>query len=297
MPELNDILQHLQAALGRREGEPLALEGGITNRNYRVRFAGEDYVVRVHGRDTALLGIDREAECRAAEAAAELGIAPAIAASVDGALVTRFLRCRELRPGELAERVDEVAGALRSFHGCGVQLPVSFDVPALLEGYIRLVGERGGDIPPALEEAAHTAARIASVLPAAASCPCHNDLLPGNLLCTLDGRLMLVDWEYAGMGHPYFDLGNLSVNNDLDEAAERRLLAAYHGEPCSPGRLAALKLARILSDAREAAWGVIQASISSLEFDFDGYATKHFQRLRAATAAGDFENWLASAAP
>ncbi len=30
---------------------------------------------------------------------------------------------------------------------------------------------------------------------------------------------MIVDWEYAGMGHPCFDLGNLAVNNDFDEAA------------------------------------------------------------------------------
>ena len=35
---------------------------------------------------------------------------------------------------------------------------------------------------------------------------------------------MIVDWEYAGMGDPWFDLGNLSVNNDFDEADDERLL-------------------------------------------------------------------------
>jgi thiamine kinase-like enzyme len=296
VPELNDILQRLQVALGPREGAPVALDGGITNRNYRVRFAGEDYVVRLHGSETGLLGIDRAAERQAAEAAAELGIAPAIAAGVDGALVTRFLAARELRPGELSARVDELARALHSFHESGVELPVSFDVPALLESYTRVVRERGGTVPPEYGEAAVVAARIARALPPSRPRPCHNDLLPGNLLCTVDGQLMLVDWEYAGMGHPYFDLGNLSVNNELDEDAERRLLAAYHGEPCTRPRLAALKLARLLSDAREAAWGVLQARISSLDFDFDGYAAKHFDRLRAAAQAADFEDWLGSAA-
>ena len=43
--------------------------------------------------------------------------------------------------------------------------------------------------------------------------------------------MLIVDWEYAGMGHPCFDLGNLSVNNDFDEAADERLLRAYYGEP------------------------------------------------------------------
>jgi thiamine kinase-like enzyme len=296
VPELNDILQRLQVSLGRREDEPVPLTGGITNRNYRVRFAAEEYVVRVHGKDTDLLGIDREAECRAAEAAAGLGIAPPIAASIEGALVTRFLRSRELAPGELSQRVGEVALALRSFHESGVELPVGFDVLALLQRYSDLVRARGGELPPAYGDAAAAAARIVGALPPCEPRPCHNDLLPGNLLCTLDGHLMLVDWEYAGMGHPYFDLGNLSVNNDLDEDAERRLLTAYHGEPCSRARLAALKLARILSDAREAAWGVIQGRISSLEFDFDGYAAQHFERLRAAVRAADFEDWLACAA-
>ena len=54
--------------------------------------------------------------------------------------------------------------------------------------------------------------------------PCHNDLLSANFLH--DGeRVRILDWEYAGMGDRYFDLGNLSVNNGFDEAEDERLLA------------------------------------------------------------------------
>src|SRR5438270_9089285 len=87
--ELNDILQRLEPSLGPLSGEPQPLEGGITNRNFRVMLGGEDYVVRLPGRDTALLGIVRDAEHMASETAAQLGIAPAVAAAVDGCLVTR----------------------------------------------------------------------------------------------------------------------------------------------------------------------------------------------------------------
>ncbi len=47
-----------------------------------------------------------------------------------------------------------------------------------------------------------------------------------------------------------------------------------------------------MSDAREAAWGVVQGVISELDFDFRAYAEKHFARL--ARAAGDprFEEWI-----
>ena len=54
----------------------MPLEGGITNRNYKIRFGARDYVVRLPGKDTALLGIDRGAELLAGGAAAELGIGP-----------------------------------------------------------------------------------------------------------------------------------------------------------------------------------------------------------------------------
>ena len=57
---------------------------------------------------------------------------------------------------------------------------------------------------------------------------CHNDLLPANLID--DGqRLWLVDWEYAGAGHPLFDLANASANASFSDAQDRCLLEAYRG--------------------------------------------------------------------
>jgi len=103
---------------------------------------------------------------------------------------------------------------------------------------------------------------------------------------------LIVDWEYAAMGDPRFDLGNLSINSDFDEAADERLLRAYFGRDPSDGERAALKLMRILSDAREAAWGVVQGEISELDFDFERYASEHFERLRTAVEQPRFEQWL-----
>ncbi|HEY8625610.1 MAG TPA: hypothetical protein VIL82_06365, partial [Solirubrobacteraceae bacterium] len=58
---------------------------------------------------------------------------------------------------------------------------------------------------------------------------------------------------------------------------------------------AALRLMRIVSDAREAAWGVVQGSISDLEFDFADYARRHFERLSEAARDPRLEEWLGAA--
>ncbi|HEX5225218.1 MAG TPA: phosphotransferase [Solirubrobacteraceae bacterium] len=296
MGELDPIMAELEPLLGAPRGEPVPLDGGITNHNFRVRFGEDEYVIRRHGRDTELLGIDRDAEREASAAAAQLGIAPALVATVPGGLVTRFVPCASSTPAQVRERAGELARALRRFHDLELRLAAEFWVPDLLEDYAREVMMRGGALPDSYARAQAVVTRIAAIVPLATARPCHNDLLPGNiLLAGGDGRVLIVDWEYAGMGHPYFDLGNLAVNNDFDDASEIELLRAYHEHEPSDDERARLKLMRVVSDAREGAWGVAQSVISDLDFDFDGYATEHLQRLEQAVLDADFEEWLAAA--
>jgi thiamine kinase-like enzyme len=300
MHDLGSIVDQLQARLGPASGPPVPLEGGITNRNYRVRLGECDYVVRLPGKDTALLGISREAERLASGAAAELGIAPPVAAVEQDCLVTRYVECSPIDLDQLRQAPEAVAGALRAFHDSGIQLPARFWVPELLDDYARIVHERGGSLPDSYGPIQALVLRIAGVLQLSEPVPCHDDLLPGNLLSVeaADGAtatVMLVDWEYAGMGHRLFDLGNLAVNNDFDEAAEERLLQAYYGQAPNPGRRAALRLMRVMSDAREAAWGVVQSVISELDYDFDAYGARHFARLGEAARGPRFEEWLDAA--
>ena len=297
MVELSDIVHGLEPELGTAEGHPQALEGGITNRNYRVRMGGQEYVLRLHGKDTQLLGISRESEERASAAAAELGIAPALAATFDGGMVSTYVPCEGLSERQVADRAEEIASALRRFHSSPVELPSAFRVPELLEHYARTLSERGAQPPAALEDARRLARTIASALPPCEPRPCHNDLLPGNVIReAASGRVMIVDWEYAGMGDPWFDLGNLAVNNAFEETDEERLLRAYRGAEPSRAQRARLKLMRLMSDVREAAWGVVQARLSDIEFDFEGYGERHFDRLRRASEGGALESWLSAAA-
>jgi thiamine kinase-like enzyme len=291
----------LEALLGAPETDPQPLDGGITNRNFRVRYGGRDVVVRLAGKDTALLGIDRDCERRATAAAAAAGVGPEVVAYLrePPCLVTAFIAGRTLGPGDVGrpDTIAEVAVALWDVHG-GPPIPNRFSAWDVIDLYAATAAARGGSAPGVFGDLRECARRIQAAMdpahPEHAPVLCHNDLLPANFIH--DGeRVRIVDWEYAGMGNRYFDLGNLSVNNGLNVAGDEWLLECYWGEPCTRRRLASVRLMRIMSDFREAMWGVVQSAISDLDFDFAAYAEEHFERVRAGFADPRFPVWLEDA--
>jgi thiamine kinase-like enzyme len=275
-----------------------ALSGGITNRNYLVEVAGraERYVIRLAGNDTHLLGISREVEQAATVAAAGVGVGPEVVAFIrpEGYLVTRFIEGSPLPMDQAHESATlaRVADSLRRFHG-NAAIPGLFIPLRIVEAYRALALARGVRIPPEYDLARAIGRRIELALLASPVelTPCHNDLLNANFID--DGeRIRIVDWEYAGMGDPFFDLANFSVNHELAADESAILLEAYDGEPARKDRLARLTLMRVVSDFREAMWGVLQQGISTLDVDFVEYAGEHFERLLANATTPAFERAL-----
>jgi thiamine kinase-like enzyme len=299
MSDLAPILARLGALLG-SHGEPQPLDGGITNRNFKVRFGSADYVVRMPGKDTDLLGIDRRGEWTATCAAARIGVGPPTAAMLDNppCLVTKFVDGELVEAADLREpaAIRTVARSLRRFHESGTQLPVEFSAFRIVERYARLGRERDVRAPETYREMLRRAHQVEHALrgPDHAAVPCHDDLLASNFIRCGD-EFCIVDWEYAGMGDRFFDLGNFAVNNDLDAGGEEVLLDAYFGTPPTTARRASLKLMRFMSDFREGMWGVAQRAISSLDFDFEDYANTHFDRLVATAHDREFGRWLKEA--
>jgi thiamine kinase-like enzyme len=296
MPELADIIARLEPELGALEGDPRPLDGGITNRNYKLRLGGEDLVLRLCDHGAEVLGIDRSTEEIASRRAAAEGIAPPVVAFLADvpALVTRWLpggdvALEEMRtPGVLAQ----VAGMLRRLHATPA-LPTPFAIFRLVEEQRALAD----GLPHSYERLLALAHRIEAAASGPEHVPvsCHNDLLTANFV--RDGaRVCIVDWEYAGMNDRYFDLGNLSVNNGFDAEHDRALLELYFEEPVTEARFASLQLFRIVSDFREAMWGAVQLRRSKLDFDYAAYANEHFTRLERAASDPRVEEWLALAA-
>jgi len=303
-----ELRDHLVRAMGRvpelagRDLTLTPLSGGITNRNFMVTVAGatDRYVIRLAGNDTHLLGISREVEHAATVAAAGVGVGPEVTAFIrpEGYLVTRFITGSPVSDDAVhqPETLRRVADSLRRIHD-GPAIPGIFVPLRIVEAYRALALARGVRIPVEYELAAAIGRRIelACLEAPLEPRPCHNDLLNANFID--DGaRIRIVDWEYAGMGDPFFDLGNFSINHGLTTDEDMVLLAAYDSvDSPAPARLARLTLMRVVSDFREAMWGVLQQGISTLDVDFVAYATDHFDRLLANASSPAFERALREA--
>src|SRR5437773_2350291 len=139
------------------------LSGGITNRNYRVDVGGSSYVLRVGGKDTDLLGIDRSTEHAASLRAAEVGVGPEVIDFLqpEGWLVTRFIQGRSVPPNEIRtpDGIQRVARVLQKIHGAA-PIPGRFDAHAVVEEYRNAALAHGVRIPVEFDEAHRVSKQI-----------------------------------------------------------------------------------------------------------------------------------------
>ena len=109
MPRVEEMVERVWPG---RDARIETLGGGITNRNFKVSVDGGAYVLRIGGRDTELLGIDRRAEHEASLAAAAVGVGPEVIAFIEpeGYLVTRFIEGEVVVPEAIREPRAAAAG-------------------------------------------------------------------------------------------------------------------------------------------------------------------------------------------
>ena len=120
--------------------------------------------------------------------------------------------------------------------------------------------------------------------------PCNNDLLAGNFVD--DGeRLWLIDYEYSGNNDACFELGNTATECELDADQVEALTTAYFGRPLRH-RIARVHLQSLVSQYGWALWGAIQASASSLDFDFDAWGRERFEKAAHTFTSPAFERLL-----
>jgi thiamine kinase-like enzyme len=272
------------------------LIGGITNQNYRVDIGGETFVLRIGGKGTHLLGIDRGRESICTSIAAQVGVGAEVIhfLPAEEALVTRFIVGTAITP-EIAEQHEtllRIVDSMKRYHA-GPAFPGTFSPFETVRSYHALALEYNVPFPNTLPQVFSLMEQIEQALTISGTLftrPCHNDLLASNFIDD-NHSIRILDWEYAGMGDLFFDLGNFAVNQSLKEEQCTLLLRSYFGE-VQPANLAHLHLMRLGSDLRESFWGFLQIGISELDFDYKEYAHHHLNRFLHNVQTAPFEQWL-----
>jgi thiamine kinase-like enzyme len=294
---IQDVVGRVEAWRG-REVTTTELSGGLTNTNHLVTVDGDRYVVRIPGRSTELLAVDRRNERHNAAAAATTGVSPEIVEVLEDldVMVIRYVEgttmwAEALRVPEMARRV---AASLRRLHA-GPRFLKDFDMFRLTEFYIGVCEERDVRIPDGFRDHLDDVGAIERALGARplASLPCHNDLLAENYID--DGKqLWIVDFEYSGNNDPTFELGDTAQECAFDGDLRAMLCEAYFGE-AGPALLARMDLQAVMADVGWTLWAAIQAEISTIDYDFWGWAVERWDRALAMFGSEDFGRLLAAA--
>lgn len=213
----------LRAIPGFAAGEIEAqLSDGPSNDSYLVRLRAAFFVLRIDRPEAASLELDRVAEQTVCAALAAAGLAPEILYVSDSGDITLrpFIEGRSWSSEHLQqpENLRRLADLLRRLHA----LPPAGRPFRPLHAARRYADQLG---TPAADSLYANAARAFSRLEPGNACLCHNDLVCGNIL---EGHeLVLIDWEWAGIGDPYFDLAVVVQHHLLVPELTAVFLAAY----------------------------------------------------------------------
>ena len=262
------------------------LRGGLSNESWKVTDAAGAHVARF-GEDFPFHHVARANEVMAARAAHRAGFAPEVEYAAPGVMVSRFLAARTWGEADLRADPERVGRFLAEFHrrmAGEVSGPgVIFWVFHVIRDYARTLRQAdsrfAADLPRLVGVAgAMEAAQVP--LPVLSG---HHDLLPANFLEDGEGRLWLIDYEYAGFGTAMFDLAGAASNAGMAPAETRALMAAYFGATPDAATCRAFDAMQCASLAREAMWAMVsEIFLAAPGADYDAHARDYLGRLDAA---------------
>ena len=239
--------------------------------------------------------VDRASEVEASEMAGASGLGAAIAFADprSGILLTEWIPEAPTMTPELFRadplRVRAAGRLLARLHASPVRFRTVFDVFALLARYGRLLGpDQGGPDPlsdrvwSAIEQARSALTR--SPLPLV---PSHCDPVPANFLAA-PGRLVLIDWEYASMNDPAWDLAYLSLEAGLEGVQRDELLAAYDHPRITQARLGVFVL---LAASLASLWGRLPTRADEV-IDWQAWTRERTEIAEAIAAGPELGGWL-----
>lgn len=210
------------------------LKKGMTNRSFLFQCQDKRYIMRIPGEGTEQL-INRKNEYAVYQVIKDKDISDEII-FIDpksGYKITRFLEnarvCDPDEPADLKLCMDR----LRAFHKMNLQVPHTFPIFETIDFYERL-WPTGESI---YKDYKRTKENVFSMAPYIEKhtehmCLTHIDAVPDNFLILPDGKVRLIDWEYAGMQDPHVDIAMFCIYSLYEKDQVDRLIDIYFENRC-----------------------------------------------------------------
>lgn len=231
--DLEQIAALVKKVLGQDSYKSIERMGGLTNHTYHVTLEdGREYVVRIPGEGTEEL-IVRSDEKKSTELACRLGVdAPLLYFGDDGSKVTEYIPNAITMSSETLKRrenIKRVAEIYKKMHHSGEDTGVPFEVFDMAAGYEKIINNMNVPMFDDWDEMSKKVIDIKSQIDKAIvspKVPCHNDPLCENWVVG-DGRMYLIDWEYAGMNDGMWDIADVSIEAGFEVEQDMMLLREY----------------------------------------------------------------------
>lgn len=294
MALIEDVVAKIEDWKG-RDVSVHPLSGGLTNTNFKVLVDEQAYFVRVPGASTELLAIDRNNEYHNTKAASEAGVGPKVLYHLPeyNVMVLDFLEGQTMSKDSLSApgMPRRMAQAIKKLNA-GPRFFSDFNMFRLTEYYLNLCRDRNIPTPEGFLDRMTTVAEIEKAMSVnpLSTVPCNNDLLAENYID--DGQqLWLIDYEYSGNNDPCFELGNTCQEMQFNDEQISEVCSTYFGA-AAPDKIARMKLNMIMSDVGWGLWAAIQAKISTIDYDFWGWAEERWGRAVDKMNSAEFPVWL-----
>jgi len=202
------------------------LSNGISNHSFLVQSAKQQFVIRLDGENITDLNLSREREWQAQSIAWQHQLAPRpiYQNTNHGVFISEYIPPAAPIPGSNVEKTAEL---LLNIHKLPV-LAFELDIIKQAKCYRDLALLNQPEKKPDIENLWHPFLPIAKS--AKALCTkkafCHNDLLHDNRLRRPD-KLVAIDWEYAAMADPFFDMAAIIEGDRLSQNQARQLFDSY----------------------------------------------------------------------
>ena len=257
--------------------------GGMTNKNYKVMIDDQNYVLRVPGNGTEKM-ISRVDEIKNAAFAHEIGVDADLIYFNEqtGIKISKFIEDAQTLSPEGAKKpyvMKKICQLLNQLHQCGREMENEFNVYEKIESYEQLLNELKGEYYEDYQLIKQQVLQLKELMDdlEIKLVPCHNDTLAENFIKDKHDQYYLIDWEYAGMNDPMWDVAAHCLENGFNSDEEELFLKTYFKQEPKEAYKTRVLINKIYQDFLWSLWTKVKEASGD---DFGDYGIERYNRAK-----------------